>query len=382
MLSIHFGNLCRMEQTIASPLFLPLIGIFVLKISMLLLVNLKMSLMQELQPKFNKPISIVICARNESANLMKFLPLIMVQDYPDFEVVIVNDRSLDDTADTLRVFEQKHSNLKVTVIQENDKFNFNKKFALTIGIKATSYDYILFTDADCKPVSNQWLKNMVAPFQDKSIVVGYGGYSAETGIVNKMIRAETHLIAQHYFGIGKLGIPYMAVGRNMAYNKNLFFEGKGFSNHQHINSGDDDLFMNENANQTNTAFIFDSNSYTQSIPKKTWAEYLEQKRRHLTTGVRYKLTTQVLLSLITLVNLTFYLFAGFCLFIGSVNLAALIALILVFVVIMAISYKGLKTSKSLDLLPWIFICDIFIILFYPFALCYNYLQSGSLWKNY
>jgi len=372
-----------MEQIIASPLFWPLIGIFILKISLLISVHLRMSLMKPLQPKFNKPISIVICARNESVNLREFLPLIMLQDYPDFEVVVVNDRSLDDTADILRAFEQKHSNLKVTLIQENDKFNFNKKFALTIGIKASSHDHILFTDADCKPISNQWLKNMVAPFQEgKSITVGYGGYAQENGIVNKMIRAETHLIAQQYFGFGYLGLPYMAVGRNMAYDKNLFFKNKGFSNHQHMNSGDDDLFMNETANQANTAFVFDSNSYTESIPKKTWTEYLEQKRRHLTTGSRYKLSTQILLFLVTIINLTFYLYIGFCLFFIPVNLAAFIALILVFITSMVISYKGLKTTNSLDILPWIFICDIFILLFYPFALCYNYLQSGSLWKNY
>jgi len=372
-----------MEQITASPLFWPLFGFFLLKMGILLFINLRLSLMKPCNGVFKKAISIIICARNESDNLQKFLPDILNQDYPEFEVVVVNDRSSDGTEDILRAFELKHSNLKVTLIQENNKFNFNKKFALTIGIKAASNDHILLTDADCKPISNQWLKNMVAPFEKgKFIVVGYGGYLKEAGFVNKMIRAETHLIAQQYFGLGLLNIPYMAVGRNMAYNKKLFFKNKGFSSHQHLNSGDDDLFMNENATRGNTAFVFDSNSFTSSISKNTWRDYLEQKRRHLTTGIRYKPSTQFFLFFATLINLTFYLFSFFCLFFYSVNLAAVVALLLVFLTSMVVSFKGLKTTNSLDLLPWIFISDIFILLFHPFALCYNYLQSGSLWKNY
>lgn len=349
----------------------------------MLIVNLRLSILKPLKPTKDIPISIVIAARNEAENLINFLPSVLNQEYATFEVIVVNDRSIDDTADVLRAFEQKYDHLKVTVIQESEKFNFNKKFALTIGIKAAIYNHLLFTDADCKPVSNQWLKNMAIGFTpNKSIVVGYGGYIKTRGVLNKIIRSETHLIAQQYFGLGKLGVPYMAVGRNLAYSKNLFFSNKGFSNHLFLASGDDDLFMNENANRKNTEYVFNEDSYTCSVPKSTWKAYLEQKRRHLTTGSKYSLLSKSVLGLLSLINYSYYAITLGCLIVPDVHLMALGSIILVILCHMAVSYRSLKTINSLDLLFWVFVADIFILLFYPFAFVYNYFASGSIWKNY
>ncbi len=372
-----------MQEILGSPYFIPLVVLTTLKLLIVLIVQLRMSILKPIPSKFTNSISIIVCARNESDNLRELLPLLFSQEYPKFEVIVVNDRSSDDTTDILRAFERKYENLIVTSIIENEKFNFNKKFALTMGIKAASNDHVLLTDADCRPISNKWIRTMVAPFCDsKSISVGYGAYKKTTGLLNKIIRAETFLIAQQYFGIGKLGNPYMGVGRNLAYNTVLFYKNKGFSNHQHMASGDDDLFMAEIANRQNTDFVFSEESYTESEPEKTWKAYLEQKRRHLTTAVRYKFKTKAILALIALINYSFIMFSFLCLLIPKIQFAALAAIILVFITSILVSFKALKISKSYDLIPWLFITDVFILFLYPFALLYNYLQSGSLWKNY
>lgn len=236
-----------------------------------------------------EPVSIIICAKDEEENLKKYLPSILKQDYPDFEVIVVNDCSEDETEQLLEDLEKKYKNLKVSTIKKDAKFKHGKKFALFIGIKAAINEWLLFTDADCYPESDQWLNLMQKNFKkNRSFVLGYGGYEKSKGILDKIIRYDTVFIAMQYFGFALAGIPYMGVGRNLAYRKSVFFKNRGFASHMHLNSGDDDLFVNANANKGNTLVEIIENSHIRSIPKKTISEWVMQKSRHLTTGKYYK----------------------------------------------------------------------------------------------
>jgi poly-beta-1,6-N-acetyl-D-glucosamine synthase len=199
------------------------------------------------------PVSVVICARNEARNLSDFLPAVLAQDYPHYEVIVVNDCSYDSTADVLKSFEHKHANLKIITVKEDPIHQHGKKFAIMVGIKGASHDLVLFTDADCKPASKQWLRAMTRGVKgEKEIVVGYSKYEKLPGLLNKLIRYDTFHIALQYLSFAKAGSPYMGVGRNLGYKKSLFFHNKGFASHYHIDSGDDDLFINEVATATNT----------------------------------------------------------------------------------------------------------------------------------
>ena len=192
------------------------------------------------------PVSVIICAKNEDHNLPEFLPLILSQDYPDFEVVVVDDCSSDNTPDVLREFEKKYKHLKVITVKEDKKHHHGKKFAVMVGIKGAKNEHLLFTDGDCKPVDNQWIKKMMRSFTSPNteIVLGYSKYEKLPGFLNKLIRFDTFHIALQYLSFAKAGSPYMGVGRNLAYKKSLFFKHKGFATHYHIESGDDDLFIN------------------------------------------------------------------------------------------------------------------------------------------
>src|SRR5690606_33347934 len=106
------------------------------------------------------PVSVVIAARNEAANLEKNLPRILSQDHPDFEVIVANDCSYDRTEEVLKELQQGNPRLRIVSIPENDKYRHGKKFALTMGIKAASHDTLLFTDADCYPLSPNWIRSM------------------------------------------------------------------------------------------------------------------------------------------------------------------------------------------------------------------------------
>ena len=180
---------------------------------------------------------------------MKFLPSVLEQEYPDYEVIVVNDCSEDNSYDVLGILLEKYPNLKISTINKDPKFTHNKKFAQFIGIKAAKNELLLFTDADCKPVSNRWLEYMTSHFDEKTnFVLGYGGFFSKGGLLNKYIRYDCMFIAMQYLGMALRGVPYMGVGRNLAYRRSVFFRNKGFGSHNHIVSGDDDLMVNSIGN--------------------------------------------------------------------------------------------------------------------------------------
>lgn len=257
------------------------------------------------------PISVIVCAKNEEEQVKKFVPLLAEQDYPDFEIILIDDASSDDTLEIFEAFEKQYPMVRLVKVVNNEAFWGNKKFALTLGIKAAKKEYLLFTDADCYPTSKNWIKEMSSHFTaKKTIVLGYGAYEKIAGsFLNKLIRFETLITATSYFAWAKIGRPYMGVGRNMAYKKEEFFNVNGFIDHMKIRSGDDDLFINQAAKGSNTTICCTPDSFTYSKPKTTFKEWFVQKRRHITTASYYKAFDRSQLALFHFSQLMFFLLA-------------------------------------------------------------------------
>ena len=236
------------------------------------------------------PVSVIVCAKNEFENLQKNLPVLVSQKYPNYELVLIDDASTDETLELFEEYEKQYSFIKLVKVKNNEAFWGNKKFALTLGIKAAKNEYLLFTDADCCPTSENWISEMTSHFSfKKTIVLGYGAYDKIKGsFLNKIIRFETVLTAIQYFSWAKMGKPYMGVGRNLAYKKSEFFNVNGFINHIRVRSGDDDLFINEASNAANTTICYNPEGFTYSKPKTTYKEWFNQKRRHVSTAKFYK----------------------------------------------------------------------------------------------
>jgi glycosyltransferase involved in cell wall biosynthesis len=255
----------------------------------------------------NIPISVIVCAKNEEENVARYIPILAEQDYPDFEIVLIDDASNDSTLDLFEEFEKKYSNIRLVKVENNEAFWGNKKYALTLGIKSAKKDYLLFTDADCYPTSKEWISAMSANFTtEKTIVLGYGAYEkVAKSFLNKIIRFETVLTAIQYFSWAKTGIPYMGVGRNLAYKKDEFFNVNGYIEHIQIRSGDDDLFINQAGNKENTTISYSPESFTYSTPKKTYSDWFIQKRRHVATANYYKTFDKLQLGLFYISQLLF-----------------------------------------------------------------------------
>ncbi len=258
-------------------------------------------------PKFDKPISVIIAAHNEAENLKNFLPKVLEQDYPRFEVIVINDRSEDDTETVLAILKEQYPHLRSTIIKDKGKLKHGKKLAITLGIKAAQYDYVLLTDADCEPLSPNWISEMVSGLSSSDVVLGYGPYFEEKGLLNKLIRYETSSIALQYMGFAKASVPYMGIGRNLAYKKDLFIKHRGFVSHAHLRSGDDDLFINEVSSKASFSYNISPDSFMYSVPETKWKHWVRQKQRHLSTFSRYKKKHLLLLSMETYSRVLFYL---------------------------------------------------------------------------
>lgn len=328
------------------------------------------------------PVSVIVCAKNEAENLKIFLPSIINQDYSDFQIVLINDASYDNTFEVMEAFALQHENIKLVNVVNNEAFWANKKYALTLGIKAAKHNHLLFTDADCKPVSKHWISEMSSHFSDKkSIVLGYGSYTKiKNSFLNKLIRYETFLTAVQYFSFAKLGMPYMGVGRNLAYTKEAFFNANGFMSHMYIRSGDDDLFINQIATAENTEICFSSESFTQSTPKTTFKEWLFQKRRHITTANHYKTKHKVFLALFYISNILFWVLA-IGLLIPLFKWEFVICLFLIRNIAQFIVYnQASKKLKEKDLLIYIPVLELFLIAFQLSIFINNLISKPKHWK--
>jgi len=261
-----------------------------------------------------------------------------------------------------------------------------------VGIKGAKHEHLLFTDADCKPLDNQWVKTMMRNFSDKTeIVLGYSKYEKLPGLLNKLIRFDTLNIAIQYLSFAKAGSPYMGVGRNLAYKKSLFFKHKGFATHYHIVSGDDDLFINQAATPTNTRTEISPESFTVSRVKKDWHGWIEQKRRHLATWKEYKSSDKIRLGIYPFAQAFFWMSFIVLLivllifqpieFFSAYDIYIVLGLFGVKMIAQLIIFKhAMDKLKEKDLLLLSLAGELFLLGFYPTLTLSNALFRRKKWK--
>ncbi len=327
------------------------------------------------------PVSVVIAAKNEYTNLKNNLPYILSQDYPEFEVVVVNDSSDDDTLVLLDDFRTGHKNLKVINISENLNFFKGKKFPLTVGIKSARFEHLLLTDADCKPRSNQWIKKMTSNYvAGTEVVIGYGPYERKRGMLDKLVRYEALHVAVQYLSFTIKGMPYMGVGRNLSYIRSLFYRNKGFSSHYTIASGDDDLFINKVADKKNTVAEIHPDSHTVSSQPASFSSLFRQKKRHLSTSFYYKSKFKWLLGIYNFTQFFFWI-TFFLIIILDHNILYLLS---IWAVRMFSHYyilgRSMKKLKEENLLVYSPLMEVIFVVINPILAFSNLIYKHDKWK--
>lgn len=312
-----------------------------------------------------EPVSVIIVAKNEEKNLQKNLHLFFQQSHPEYEIVVVNNASWDGTAEFLKEAAPLYPNLRVVTIEEQERYPKGKKFAITLGIKAAKHEILLLTDADCVPASNDWITKMQQAYTSKTdVVLGYGAYEKTKGLLNYIIRYETFYTALQYLSFALAGKPYMGVGRNLSYRKSKFFAVKGFASHNHIVSGDDDLFVNEVAGPDNITICISPKAFTVSTPKKTFGEWLKQKRRHLHTGKHYKGGHKFMLALLNISHILFYATAIALLAFWYEPEVVAVGYGLRLLVMIVVFYNAMKKLREGNLIWGLILLDVFYFIYY------------------
>lgn len=307
-----------------------------------------------------QPVTVIIAARNEAENLRKNLPKVLNQKYPDFEVIVIDDASCDKTRETLAELKNKYKNLKIL----HTDISKGKKHALSIAINESKHELLLFTDADCYPISNNWIKKMTSLFSEsKDIVLGYGAYKRNPSILSKFIAYDTFMIMMQYFGAAMLGKAYMGVGRNLAYKKQIWFKNNGFDSHKDIITGDDDLFIREVASRDNTIIADDYDSITISEPEKNLKDFIKQKSRHISGAKKYNFTNKLLSGGELLSRALFYISIILTLIIVGI-IPAIAAFLMVWIVKIVVINKLALKYKDSSISFHAMIFDIFAILVY------------------
>tara|TARA_R110002050_G_C8963043_1_gene514770 strand:- start:14180 stop:15337 length:1158 start_codon:yes stop_codon:yes gene_type:complete len=323
------------------------------------------------------PVSVIIASRDDAHMLREHLPLVMNQKGVTYEVIVVDDCSLDDTVDVLREYSEKYTNFRTSKLVESREFEGGKKYAVTMGIKAAKYAHLVFIDADCYPNSEYWLQTMARGLMFKKVVLGYGPFKKEKGFLNKIIRFDTYKIALQYLSYSLSGIPYMGVGRNLAYQSFLYFDAKGFTSHLNVVSGDDDLFINEVSNSKNTGIEIATDAHVYSLAKQKYSKWEFQKRRHLTTAPKYRFIHKLLLVLYPLsqyiMNVAFVVLLA-----RQFEWQAILGLYGMKIIIQGlIQFFTMKRLQVLDLFVWSFVLEFLLMLFYPWVTLLNFVKEDQ-----
>jgi len=332
------------------------------------------------EPDEYLPVSVVICAKNEAENLRKNLKVVLIQHYPAYEVIVVNDQSTDDTVQVIAEYMDRNENLRLLNIKEGTKPLPGKKFALKTGVENATHDIIVVTDADCKPVSAHWLEHLMANYlSDTDFVLGYSPYHKAPTLLNRVARYENIMTAMQYMSFAKIGMPYMGVGRNMSFRKAVV-KGWKQKKGRGLQSGDDDLLVNALAKAKSTEICLHKDAFTYSDAKTTWREWIRQKSRHVSTGSYYRWHHQFVLFLFALSDFLFYTaFLVLCIKASMVPIA-LLSLALVLCVKYLVTARINNMLQQNDLSRWFIILDPLYVLYLLFIFITTIFRPKPEWK--
>ena len=326
------------------------------------------------------PISIILFAKNSADFLQQNIPSILEQNYPKFEVILINNASLDHTAEVLEALQTKNKNITIINVLNNEAFWGSKKYALTLGIKAAKYENLLFIDVSARPISKNWINEISKNFnQYKSIVLGYEKYRKKGSLINLLMRYEKVLKAIQCFSFAKLGSPFMAFESNFGYTKSEFYKAKGFINHMNIEKGEADLFIKDAGTKNNISFTINKNSFVEIDNPKSFSNWFHKMRISSNIAKHYKFKHLFFLSFFTISKILFYVLSTtiFFFYPWKIILPIVISYFLVQYIVFGISTKKLGEPYLIFLLPFL---EISLLLIQISIFSANLISKPDHWK--
>lgn len=323
-----------------------------------------------------EPVSVVVWTRDSYEYLIEMLPLLLNQDYPDFEIVVVNDCSEDGTEDYLKDLERVEPRIKPVLLRQHLNFFNGKKFPLSMGIKSAKNDLLILTDVNCKPDTNKWLRSVVDCYKrNTEVVIGYCPIMFKKGLLNRIMRFDGLQQGLFYLSSALNGHPYMGIGKNLSYRKEMFYRNKGFTSHYTTSVGDDDLFISQVATKKNAEVLIDADNAIRTLPTDSFSLWMHQKSSRYSTIPQYNLGTKVSQGIFLWSQFLFYasfiallcLPHAFDLSIGAIYYIPVLAIIFLlrYGTQMFIYHKASKRLGEKGLLPGLIVYDILLTILSP-----------------
>lgn len=332
--------------------------------------------------EFSYPVSVIFFIKNQAGLLKKHLPLYLAQDYPDFEIVLINYDSYDESLDIIEGFEARDKRIKIVNVKNNEAFWGKKKYALTLGIKAASHEHLIFTEIECQPVSDNWIRELSSGFSEvRTIVIGYTAYEKiKKSFLNALVRFENLTTFSQRFSYQICNIPISGNGKNLAYHKKEFFRNNGFIDHINIRNGEDQLFINQAADKKNTSFVYSKESFTISEAVKLFDEWIDNKKAEYALIKKYKTTHKALIHIFYLSQLLLYTLI-IPLLILKVNTPVVIGLFLLRWIVAYGIYIPITKKFGETSLLWLFpLYEIFLIFFQFLIFISNIISKPNNWR--
>lgn len=235
-------------------------------------------------------VSIILAPHDQAESLGRTLPLLLHQDFPaDYQVIVVNEESDHESIDVVKRIkyeldqEPSHATLYMTSIQDSSRFMSRKKLAITLGVKAAKYDWVILMEANCAPETNQWLRKMAEKIGNdkRQLVLGYCRYDSTVSSFKRFERLQT---AHYLMREDTRSTAYRTNGTCVLFNKQVFLQGEGYLGNLNLIRGEYDFLVNKFAEDQNTQLVLDPKAWLveEAPTHKEWLNkhifYLETRK--------------------------------------------------------------------------------------------------------
>lgn len=366
---------------IISILFYLFIAIVALQILYHIFVFGSLSVKQKEDPKVKRlPVSLIVYIENNEEELKRFLAALHNQSYPNFEIVLVNNASYDDSLEIAKQFAQSQENVKIVNVENNESFWGNKRYALTLGIKVAKYDYLLFCEPTAIPDSALWITNMTSQFTlSKSIILGHQRLEVvPKSLWNKLIRFQNATWAAYNFSWANIAKPLFGNNKNLAYKKEEFYKVNGFIDQMTQNRGEDYYFINTIATSKNTAVSLSKTSFTASSINPSFKAWTQEVKSQSTLFSALGLGTKLKVYCYTFTKIPYFILTA-VLLTTLYNWEIVLGLFVLRSIVVALySHKFLKHFQEKDLSFWFPILEFI----HTFTTAFIYFRSLVTRKQY
>jgi len=254
--------------------------LFIISILFLFLFTGRILFRKKIQHSTAAPLSLIYTVRNEETRLKNNMAPVLSINGVDFEVIVVDDFSQDNSFQVLGMLRGRSDRLKVSTLQQETRFS--TKMAQNLALKAASFEWILTVPISYENASIEWISGISNALDfNKTVVLSYCSAQNSGGFINRIYRIENYLSFTKSVGYILNNFPFVYSEENVAFQKKKYFEigGHGLKiSEQYANL---ELLINFFIRKKTTSILFESVTAIKKTEDLIWNDYLDILKKSL-----------------------------------------------------------------------------------------------------